>query len=322
MLQDGVKLGISVWSIVLIAAGEMRAVDLALVAFAQAREALRGVGNAMDRRGNEYLLQTAIHALSKCQVPRFEEEYLRPCKDQQLMHCTNEFYFCALLQHAHNSMDPAAGAEEILRRMREAGTPLTTRVISRLIKIYLRIESPKLLELYQHATQQLKTFKLSWLDELLLWADRRRYNLSREERKYILDEVQRVHGTKNIRDDLGGLRTQYALLKYDYEHAPLEVFASTSHPPETEPTILDSRVHFLLKYPHCVAHAPQKRCTYRALGHTSTFVDLDRTQRFLRYTLLSTEGVTTNNEKKNTEEFRMYMGRILMALQNSNNCAA
>ncbi|RNF05464.1 uncharacterized protein Tco025E_07776 [Trypanosoma conorhini] len=321
MLRDGVQLGISVWSIVLIAAGEMRAVDLALAAFTQAKDALGHDGNAMDRRGNEYLLQTAIHALSKCQVPRFEEDYLRPCQEGKLMHCTNEFYFCALLQHAHNSMDPATGAEEVLRRMTEKGVPLTTRIISRLIKIYLRIESPKLLPLYQHATQELGTFKLSWLDELLLWADRRRYNLSHEERKYILDEVQRVHGTKGMRGDLGGLRTQYALLKYDYEHTPLEVFASTSHPPEAEPTILDSRVHFLIKNPHCVVHSPRNRGVSHNFGHTRTHVDPERTKTFLRSALLTTEDAETQTEVIQAKEFRAYMVRMLEVLQDTNNCA-
>ncbi|PBJ69881.1 hypothetical protein TcG_05508 [Trypanosoma cruzi] len=321
MLRDGVQLGISVWSIVLIAAGETRAADLALAAFTQAKDALGDGSHALDRRGNEYLLQTAINALSKCQVPRFEEEYLQPCHDQQLMHCTNEFYFCALLQHAHNSMDPANGAEEVLRRMKEKGTPLTTRIISRLMKIYLRIESPKLLELYQHATQQLGTFRPSWLDELLLWADRRRYELTHGERKYILDEVQRVHGIKGMQGDLGGLRTQYALLKYDYEYSPLEVFASTSYPPETEPTILDSRVHFLLKHPHCVAHNIEtwrNGCTFWI---NNTVGDDEKAQRFLRFSLLTNEGATTTNGEIQAEEFRLYMGRMLEALQKSNNCA-
>ncbi|KAH9577181.1 hypothetical protein LSM04_006681 [Trypanosoma melophagium] len=319
MLRDGAQLSISVWSIVLIAAGETRAVDLAIAAYTQAKDALVESDQSLDRRGNEYLLQTAIHALSKCQVPRFEEEYLRPCLQENLVHCTNEFYFCILLQHAHNSTDPGAGAEDVLQAMKEKGTPLTTRVVSRLMKIYLRIESPKLLELYQHATKRLGLFKPSWLDELLLWADRRRYNITNEERKYILDEVQRVHGVKGAEGDLGGLRTQYALLRYDYEHNPREVFVRTLNPPITEPNITDSRVHFLIKKPHCVLH----HYTFHKKNSNPTgqplLGDPERTQKYLRCAMLSSEGITTAKGSIRTEAFRVYMGQMLQTLQKNNN---
>ncbi|KEG13317.1 hypothetical protein DQ04_01081100 [Trypanosoma grayi] len=320
MLRDGAQLGIGVWSIVLIAAGETRAVDLALAAFAQARHALVESAQTVDRRGNEYLLQTSIHALSKCQVPRFEEDYLRPCQEQSLMHCTNEFYFCVLLQHAHNSTDPAAGAEEVLHAIKEKGTPFTTRIVSRLMKIYLRVESPKLLELYQHATQRLGLFKSSWLDELLLWADRRRYDLTQEQRKYILDEVQRVHGTKGAEGDIGGLRTQYALLRYDYEHDPLNAFSQTSQPQVAEPTMMDSRVHFLIKKPHCVNHYAAEQRRNNAVASCALVGDPERRQRVVRSALLANEGVTVASGDVRPEEFRVYMGSLIEALQRTNNC--
>lgn len=319
MLGSGAKLGISVWSIVLIAAGELRAVDLALAAFTQARDALASGGHVVDRRGNEYLLQTAIHALSKCQVPRFEEDYLRPSQEQQLMHCTSELHFCVLLQHAHNSMDPAVGAEEVLREMERTGTPLTTRIVSRLMKIYLRTESPKMLDLYRHATQVLGTFKSSWLDELLLWADRRRYNLTSEERKFILDEVQRVSGAKGLQGDLGGLRTQYALLRYDYEHNPREVFSRTLVPPRTEPTVLDSRAHFLQKKPHCVVHNTVAMTNLKPVADYSIVGDPDTRRRFFRSALLTHDNTGTQHGELREDEFRAYMGKILQTLQQNNN---
>ncbi|KAG8340789.1 hypothetical protein ERJ75_001426700 [Trypanosoma vivax] len=320
MLRDGAKLSISVWSIVLIAAGETRAVDLALAAFAQAKLMLQESTQSGNQSGNEYLLQTSILALSKCQLPRFEEEYLVPCREQLLTHSSEEFFHCALLQHAHNSTNPEAGTEQTLKGIREGRITPTTRIVSRLMKIYLRTESPDLLGLYKEAKQKFGLFKLSWLDELLLWADRRRYTLTSEERKYILDEVQRVYGARAVEGDLGGLRTQLALLRYDYEHTPRELFLTTARLPEVEPTTMDSRAHFLVKKPRCINHHKVVRKIHAICAYSSESYRLGGGTKSTASTNL-VRGTVTASGRVCEMDFRLYMGKMLRSLQKTNNCA-
>ncbi|CBH10653.1 hypothetical protein, conserved [Trypanosoma brucei gambiense DAL972] len=320
MLRCAEKLSISVWSIVLIAAGEMRAADVALGAFVQAKDALSDATRVEDRRGNEYLLQTSLLALSKCQVPRFEEEYLRPCRELLLTHSNEEVYFCALLQHAHNSTDPGGGAGEVSRAVSEKGIPLSSRIVSRLMKIYLRTESPKLLELYRYATRSCNTFKASWLDELLLWADRRRYDLTPEERKYILDEVYRVYGDNAMESELSGLRTQLALLRYDYEHKPRETFLATLQPPPTEPTVLDSRAHFLVKKPYCVhQRRPKNGKDLNEERSGDRIVVASGDQSYGGHSIIQGQSFSGSDGNMRPEEFRVYMEKILEVLQRTNN---
>ncbi|CCW60547.1 unnamed protein product [Phytomonas sp. EM1] len=268
------SIGISVWSIFLVAAGEVRATDVALEAYHIGRSRLHHSGEvAMSpsvRQRYEYLLQTSLNTLSKCQVKDFELHYLLPCQESGLLNCTEEFYFCCLLQDAHNSLDPVGQCRAIRNRMNDRDVALTVGIVSRLLKLYLRVESAEFFQTYRYAVQDLKLFRPAWLDSLLLWADRRRYFLTQEERAYIINEVRRVkgnlkgsgadNGTKHnydissalLRSLLGGLRTQYALIEYDYYQQPLKHFLNHREPPLVEPTLLDSRMHFLLKKPLCV----------------------------------------------------------------------
>ncbi|KAF8276843.1 hypothetical protein TcBrA4_0121930 [Trypanosoma cruzi] len=108
MLRDGVQLGISVWSIVLIAAGETRAADLALAAFTQAKDAL----------GMAARLGPAAGMSTCCRLPlmhypnaRFlalrRNTFTVPRPAADALH-ERVLFLCAPA-HAHNSMDPANG---------------------------------------------------------------------------------------------------------------------------------------------------------------------------------------------------------------------
>lgn len=247
LISEHSSWSISVWSIVLVSAGETRAGDVALQAYRSAVSQVQSfAGHAHDKRGIEYLLQTALNALSKCQIPFFEEKYLRECRDTGLLHCTDEFYFSCLLQEAHNSMNPKECAEKIKERMDREGIPLTGALASRFLKIFLRTEDEEYLSMYHHATRKLRIFRRPWIDGLLLWADRRRYALSQGQRKYILEEVRERLGP-NAKEHLGGLRTQCALLEYDYSVQPCQHFLEQKLAPKEEPTVQDPRVHFILR---------------------------------------------------------------------------
>lgn len=249
LLSAGASMSISVWSIVLISAGEVRARDVATQAYHIAMAKLDETSPASsDRRGDEYLLQTAVNALSKCQVPLFEADFLKPARESGALNCTDEFFMCCLLQEAHNSMNPVEKASEIRFRIEATGVPLTERIVSCLLKVYLRTESEEYVPLYLHATKELDLFRKPWLDGLLLWGDRRRYSLDNKVRKLIVDEVYARLGPKAM-DYLGGLRTQCALLEYDLARNPSEHFLKFREPPAVAPTVQDPRSHFLTRRP-------------------------------------------------------------------------
>ncbi|CCW67589.1 unnamed protein product [Phytomonas sp. Hart1] len=370
------SIGISVWSIILVSAGEVRATDVALEAYHIARSLLQDSGEVTmsptEQQKYEYLLQTSLNTLSKCQMKNFEQQYLIPCQEAGLLNCTEEFYFCCLLQDAHNSLDPVGQCRAIRNRMNDRDVALTVGIVSRLLKIYLRMESVEFFQTYRHAVQDLKLSKPAWVDSLLLWADRRRYFLKQEERGYIISEVRRVKANikgnstdtdlnnninnASFRGLLGGLRTQYALIEYDYNQQPLKYFLKHREAPPVEPTLLDSRMHFLLKKPYCVAQGlagtpngvdgksplsviadPVRRIeiSWRAslLGPLPLLLkitsggDDDNEQHHQRFSVSlgshpdsSTTTATNDREVECQEEaFRVYLSYMLEGLQRSRN---
>ncbi|KAG5493851.1 hypothetical protein JKF63_01683 [Porcisia hertigi] len=252
-----------IWTLFLISAGAVRAADVVLAVYGYALEQLaRPAGSdgssgsgytTAERCAMEYLLQTSLNALSKCQLSRYEQDYLQPAREAQLLQCTDEFYYSCLLQEAHNSMCPAQRAAEVLARMEEAKVPLTTPIVSRLLKLYLRVEAPEFITVYRHAVDDLRLPpRPVWADQLLLWADRRRYLLSADDREYVVQQLlrsRRVATVADLQPLLGGLRTHFALLYYDHTHAARKQFLSDGSVPEVPPTVTDSRAHFLMTQP-------------------------------------------------------------------------
>ncbi|KPA82117.1 hypothetical protein ABB37_03263 [Leptomonas pyrrhocoris] len=248
----------NLWTLLLISAGAVRAADVVLVAHTFAMQQLSntaggGGGGAEasgsgERRTWEYLLQTTLSALSKCQLPHYEQDYLQPAQDGGVVQCTDEFYYGCLLQDAHNSMNPVQRAAEVLARMSDAKVPLTAPLVSRLLKLYLRVEAVEFLAVYRHAAEELHLRRGLWTDQLVLWADRRRYFLSADDRAYIVDEVlksRNVSDVSRLLPMLGGLRAQFALLHYDFTHAACDRFLQDGTLPDDAPTMQDSRAHFL-----------------------------------------------------------------------------
>ncbi|KPI85591.1 hypothetical protein ABL78_5366 [Leptomonas seymouri] len=246
---------VNLWTLLLISAGALRAADVVLVAHNFAMQQLTNAGgdgaeasSGSERRTWEYLLQTALSALSKCQLPHYEQDYLLPAQEGGVLHCTDEFYYGCLLQDAHNSMNPVQRAAEVLARMGDAKVPLTAPLISRLLKLYLRVEAAEFLLVYKHAAEELHLRRVLWTDQLVLWADRRRYFLTADDRAYIVEEMLRSRNVKDVSrllPMLGGLRSQFALLHYDLTHAARERFLQDGTLPEDAPTMQDSRAHFL-----------------------------------------------------------------------------
>eukprot|EP00796_Vickermania_ingenoplastis_P007199 gene7199-5059_t len=314
LLAEGSPISISVWSVILVSAGETRAADVALHAYQFALEQLERNQASADQRGNEYLLQTALNALSKCQVPDFEAKYLQAARDAGALHCTDEFFAACLLQEAHNSTDPINKARAIRRRITEDGVPMTARLVSRFLKIYLRAEDSEYLPTYQYATGERQLFRRPWLDGLLLWADRRRYALTPTQRKYILQEV-RLRLGPNAKEHLGGLRTQHALLEYDTGVQPCEYFMQHHKPPPEPPSVQDPRVHFLVRRPSNTARG--------ILGSTDRRIvaggDPQRRAVAARVALLSCRALAAADGDAGSEAFRVFLVDVLSGLQRCDN---
>nr|CAJ2471688.1 unnamed protein product [Leishmania braziliensis] len=262
-----------IWTPLLISAGAARAADVVLTVYSYVLERLTspacsggssGSGcTTAERYTLEYLLQTSLNALSKCQLPRYEQDYLQPARERQVLHCTDEFYYSCLLQEAHNSMCPAQRAAEVLARMEETKVPMTAPIVSRLLKLYLRVEAPEFITVYRHAVDDLGLpLRSVWADQLLLWADRRRYFLSADDRAYVLQQLlcsRRVTTVTDLQPLLGGFRTHFALLYYDHTHAAREQFLSDGSVPGEQPTVMDSRAHFLTTRPMSVQRGVMAR---------------------------------------------------------------
>ncbi|KAG5468171.1 hypothetical protein LSCM1_02147 [Leishmania martiniquensis] len=347
-----------IWTLILISAGSVRAVDVVLAVYSHALERLTspagttGSGSTTVERGAlEYLLQTSLSALSKCQVPRYEQDYLQPARDTQLLHCADEFYYGCLLQEAHNSMCPAQRAAEVLARMEEAKVPMTAPIVSRLLKLYLRAEAPEFIRVYRHAVDDLGLpLRAVWADQLLLWADRRRYFLSAADREYIVHQLlrsRRVTTVTDLQPLLGGLRTHFALLYYDHTHAAREKFLSDGSVPAAQPTVMDSRAHFLTTRPTSVqrgvmtraetswvcigasgeevaeAHTTRHGMLPRMLGDAplralhARIAQLSETP--LLFPLSNDAASTDDSEQLHDMALRVYLADVLEGLQRSSN---
>ena len=127
-------------------------------------------------------------------------------------------------------------------------------------KILLRAESEEFLTFYKRVVDTFGLFKRVWVEELILWADRRRYFITTDERQYIMDEARRHFGVTDVRsEDLGGLeklRTHLATIYHDLSHSPLDGFKENGWI-SPDPIVMDSRVHFLMKKKTCVDTDPE-----------------------------------------------------------------
>lgn len=260
ILAQNTSLSAAVWSQVLLAAGEEKDSVVARQGYEYATSILRQnqipTPRGDSRSSMEYLLQTSLHALAKCHSAEFEVSFLNPVLADHLVPLSNEAIAFMMTQNALHAPD----AHEALPRIREwmaaHNVPLSTRIVSLMFKVLLRLESfDDMMRLYQEViplcsghvnrddpTNHLEAtdespqptqiaFKRIWVDEMILCSDRRRYDLSQSQRQFLTQEVFRVYGKFEI-DDRGkfsttaleGLRTQVAMLLHDHQHNPLVKF--------------------------------------------------------------------------------------------------
>jgi hypothetical protein len=123
-----------------------------------------------------------------------------------------------------------------------AADVLSERCANQVLQLLHRIEHADYARWYRLA-RSLGYFRRQWVEMLVLWADRRRYALRREEREYVLEQFRAAGASQ------AGLRPMLALLRFDAEHQPLEQFKQSGGgvvvPEHVAPTVLDPRVHFL-----------------------------------------------------------------------------
>eukprot|EP00758_Cryptobia_borreli_P019952 Tbor_TRINITY_DN92_c0_g1::TRINITY_DN92_c0_g1_i1::g.15153::m.15153 len=238
----------TLWVALSVAAGEVRDLPLAIDAFHAICD---------SESPTPFAVYSSLLAISKCHTPDFEQLYLQVSLARGLISNDQEIISYLILLNGLTSVDPLSSAHKVLKSMQESGTSISVRVSSLIFKILLRCESPEFLAFYKKVVDEFGLFKSIWVEELILWADRRRYFLSKSDRKYILDEAKRNFGVSDVKsDNLGGLeklRTHLAGIQHDYLHDPLAGFLKDGKGwISPEPSFMDSRMHFLVKKKACI----------------------------------------------------------------------
>ena len=203
---------------------------------------------------DEDMVFACLQAVARCGVKDFLECYLRPCLSAGIITAGKDgdaittlmLYYC---------LECADGEPQALQLLKNPNVSLTMRVATLAVNLLTRADSDEYLTFYKIFTGAgVSLFRLSWLEDLISWADRRRYSLGESDRQYILTEVNARVGFVDVESDVKGLegvRSSLAMLKHDSTHRPLTSFlndGSISPPPK----LLDTRLQFLMKRSFCV----------------------------------------------------------------------
>ena len=223
------------------------------------------VKSQMDApKPNTFLVYSALSSLSKCSVADFKPTYLDVCIERGLVNNDPETHTYLIIQNAMGSVNPMAAISPLVSSALEDESfaqSLSVRVASLLFKVLLRSESEEFLPLYKRLVE-CGLFKQVWVEELILWADRRRYFLSQSDRNYIVSEIKRHYRIGDLKSanlhGLEKLRTHVAGIHHDAQFNPLERFRNEQWI-SPEPTVLDSRVHFILKRKTCIEGNPHEQ---------------------------------------------------------------
>ncbi|CUG90362.1 Hypothetical protein, putative [Bodo saltans] len=317
ILAETSQLTAALWSQILLAAGEERQVLVCRQGFDHAVQSLKSQSSltAVAPSQMEYLLQTSLHALAKCHVPNFYDSVIAPCIEAKYIALNDETIAYLMTQNALHAPDAEGEVIRTREWMKERGQGMSTRVASLMMKVLMRVESPEMISFYKELVALARSSKLSggsasdrtpsvvfkriWLEELILCADRRRYALSQEDRRFIISEIERVFGELHIDPHTGkfstsvleGLRTQVAMIYYDAKHEPLAAFqrwedqserdcqhhtTAAATPTDGEgpsippPYLTDPRCYFLTRKPHCCTRTLE---TAAWRHHCKSFMD-------------------------------------------------
>jgi hypothetical protein len=197
---------------------------------------------------SRYAAFACLTAAGKCGDRTFMTR-LEYCLEHGIIEQSSEGWVYLVLQHAVYAVDPASAAEPALQRLRRGDPAPSERIYNQLFQLYLRLDSPEFLRTYLEATAA-GFFKTPWLELLITWADRRRYELDDADRDAVLRAVkdrplpQSSAGAGDAADGVAGVRPMHALLQHDSANQGRKLFREAGVVADP-PRLMDPRVHFL-----------------------------------------------------------------------------
>jgi hypothetical protein len=125
-----------------------------------------------------------------------------------------------LMQWGFYCEAPAAVADAVLAPLMDArgdivtasASALSERALNQLLRLLQRADHPALLTWHRYAMGARGMGRPQWVELLVVWADRRRYALSNEERSYVLHQTEGARGGERLGPML-------ALLRFDHDQA-------------------------------------------------------------------------------------------------------
>jgi hypothetical protein len=266
----------SFWYYVVNAAGESHDEEMShFVASHVMRRSLDPTSPLQD----ESLVFVTLQAVARCGTSDFVQKFLEPCIAAKIISPgeQGDAITYLLLYHNMTCVDAEAKTLDLLN---DPSMVITQRVASLVIKILSRADSDRFFAFYKRITTGMGAhgasfFRLSWLEELILYADRRRYSLSEADRQFVVNEVTARVGFVDVEGDVKGLdnvRNSIAILKHDEQHHPLDAMkrrGAISPPPK----LFDSRLQFISRRQSCVSNAIGN--IIQCVGHPRHLMDLD-----------------------------------------------
>lgn len=209
---------------------------------------------------SQYTVFSCLTAVGKCGAPDFMER-LEYCRSAGLVDASDESWVYLVLQYAVYAIDPVAAAAPAMAKLEaEDGPAPTERIFNQLLQLMLRVDAPGLLQTYERATAA-GFYRPQWQELLVTWADRRRYELTVDERRRVLRHVHARIPTGSgplaaTSPGLAGLRPMVALLLHDDAQARQQQHegssgskkqnsAAASAPTADTPQLVDPRAYFL-----------------------------------------------------------------------------
>jgi hypothetical protein len=187
----------SVLALVLRAAGETQSAATAELALKHLLDPASGASPSPHE------VFVSLMGLAKCGLNNFEP-VLSTCIENQLLAGNLEERGYLLMQHALNTIDPLAASARVEAMFEAAKAPLSERIMVLVLQVHLRVESDAFLQRFKvfcgmkgGPAQALP----SWIELLIQWAERRRYLISDEDRRFIVEDVLPAHGLDNPEDD-------------------------------------------------------------------------------------------------------------------------
>jgi hypothetical protein len=230
----------------------------------------------------------SLMGLAKCGLPSFQI-VLDACISNDLIEGGAEERGYLLMQHALNTQDPVAAMKTVEASMVERHAPISERMMVLFLQCLLRTESDEFLAYFKRFCEGKGGVEYalpSWIELLVRWSERRCYELSDVDRKFIVEDVLVKHGF----DDPDGnaathrleasYKKQLLTLLHDHMRQPRQKLhrdGVIGAAPETK----DPRLFFVTQARHLLnaSHRIANEAQLHSPSHQPEVVDMDAAAR-------------------------------------------